>query len=353
MENLISRNAVLINKVQDWNEARKAIKNYDDNDEVRVIVLLWEDLIWFSSINKKNVKVILWVAHFFGLRVGETCRYRVAKWMIKNMAYSCIKRLLKLENIVCFDEMSVSYTIEYYKKLKKEQFKIIRLPIKKCNIKEEILKLRSESNEMNILTISRADFPFKGYLIGLIEFVKVLVEDGEDVKLTIISYGEGIDVLKEKIAECDVNVRNRISLLGKTDYGELERYYQNVKLYIGMDTTIIDAAQRGIISIPVVADTYELSADSFYHEDGLEVRKTLDTKNNIKKLYDKVKNLSPKEYYKLAQKSREIVIENFSVEKNVGEFLSLFEKVKGNKFAVDIWGFYLLYYSILKLRKEK
>lgn len=354
MENYFYQNLVSINRVKKWSEARKKIKNYDDSDEVRVIVLLWEDLIWFSSINKKNIKVILWVAHFSGLRIGETCRYRVAKYIIKKMASRCINSLLETGNIVCLEDMTVSSTADYFgKMLDCSKLKIFRAPMEKILVDEKDIKRRAESYRMNILTISRADFPYKGYLLGLVDFADELDKRGDDFHLTIISYGDGIEILKEKISKCRKTVCDKISLIGKTDYADLEKYYPDTKLYIGMDTTVAEAAQRGIVSIPVMAYTYELSANSFYHEHTNGFAKAEDKENIIWILYDKVKNMSTEEYYILSKKSCANVERHFSLEKNTSEFLKLFVNAKKNAFNFRIICFYFLYKIILSLRKEK
>lgn len=354
MEKYFEQNSIEIVKVAYWTKARVNVKGYDKNSEIRIIVLMWEDLMLFSSIKQKNIKVILWMAHFQGLRIGETCRFKIGRSIIKRIALGSIIRLLKTSNIVCLDEMGVLCTEEYFgTRINRNSFKIIRMPIEIVDIDNEIMKKRSDMCEMNILTIARADFPFKGYLLGLVDFVERLEKRGENFFLTIISYGSGIRVLEERISQCSNDTRNRITLLGKTDYTDLEKYYLKTKLYIGMDTTIIDAAQRGIISIPVAADTYELICDKFYHEDAVQLRKDKAINNNIETLFNTVKNMNDDEYYSLSLKSRQMVIHNFSSNVNVGNFLKIFNGAKENRVYLDVLFFSYLYRIILTMRERK
>ncbi|XBG81314.1 hypothetical protein V4S33_11035 [Enterococcus cecorum] len=60
------------------------------------------------------------------------------------------------------------------------------------------------------------------------------------VKLTIISYGPKFDQIKEWINK-EHSSTLEILLYGEKTYDELNRFYENTDLYIGMGTTVLEA----------------------------------------------------------------------------------------------------------------
>lgn len=155
--------------------------------------------------------------------------------------------------------------------------------------------------------------------------------------MDIVSYGSDIDILKRKIDSLSEKSKEIISLHGKTDFEELDEYFNKAKLYIGMGTTILDASQRGIISIPVVSYTEELIADKFFHENDETLTLEASDSNNILKLYDAIKRLNYREYLELSQMTRMLAIEKHSVEKVTEKFVNNFVNMKYNKFSFIIF----------------
>lgn len=105
----------------------------------------------------------------------------------------------------------------------------------------------------NILTICRADFPFKEYVIGLIDDFQTI--DYPNTKLTVISYGSDINEVKKHISN-----NQKIELIEKVDYNKLYNFYNRSDIYVGMGSTTIEAASYGI---PVInANSYDRSFKS-------------------------------------------------------------------------------------------
>ena len=77
------------------------------------------------------------------------------------------------------------------------------------------------------MTIARAEFPFKGYILGLLDW---FASSDSNIRLTIVSYGPDEKKIADRIDSFDEIVKKRITLVGKTDYGQLEKYYKTADL---------------------------------------------------------------------------------------------------------------------------
>lgn len=102
-----------------------------------------------------------------------------------------------------------------------------------------------------ILTVARFDFPFKGYILGLIDDFEKICDNHSDAELWIIGGGDGEKQVNERISHINKNYKNRIKLIGNVAPSELNRYYSRASVYVGMGTTILEAADEGVI--PIVA----------------------------------------------------------------------------------------------------
>lgn len=332
-------------KLENWNSDRELSKWLKRFEEPRIIVMIWEDFVRVYSLRGINAKTMFYVGHYMGLAVGNTCKYKVLKKMIKGMGLKCIHTFLIKKQIVCLDNIAPAYTKDYFNnKLLNDDtiYSIIRSPIDIVSPQKEFFGDRADNATMNILTVARAEFPFKGYLLGMVDFAKRMMEKGEKIHIDIISYGADIDRLKEKINHLPEEMKKVITLHGKVNYQDLEVFYKKIKLCIGMDTIIVDAAQRGIISIPVVPYTENLLADSFFYENYREVRVVRNCRDDIEKLYMLVRDMSKEKYDELSKMSRDLVIKNYSTEVNVPKLMTQFDTIEKNKFNITILFFYCM-----------
>lgn len=319
------------------------INNWGNTKEIKTWLLsfhkmlfeftfIWDDYIRMYSLRGITAKTVFYAVHYKALAIGRNCRIGIINFMLKKILLPEIRRYAQERKIVCMDEQTVHYTKDYYNKCIRGDnisFEIIRIPVDGIHIKECSLNKSTKSKGFGILAIARADFPFKGYLLGLIDYM-----NGSDVKpdinLTIISYGKDLALLHKKMNAASPDVKKRIELIGKVDYEELENYFLKSKLYIGMGTTLLDASLRNVIAVPVASYTNDLKADSFFYEDitrltadGLKV-------NKIVHLINTVYDMSEKEYAELADLSKKMVENTYGTPIIVKQFMELFQEIEPN-----------------------
>jgi hypothetical protein len=134
---------------------------------------------------------------------------------------------------------------------------IVRLPMccDKPENREQIIN-NGYQNEI-IMTAARADFPYKGYILGLINDFEILKKEFQNIKLEIISGGDDYDRIVEKISDLSEDIRKDVILHGWMDYEQLKENIKRCKIFVGMGTTVLDAALEYKPCVPVRFNTYE------------------------------------------------------------------------------------------------
>ena len=122
-----------------------------------------------------------------------------------------------------------------------------------------------------------------------------------------------------------------IKLIDKVDYSLLENYYRDTELYIGMGTTIFDAANRGIVSIPVKPYTYDLVADKFFHDDFTKCSVDNIEKNNIDELVESFLSASEDQLLNWSVLNRQLVSEHYMTNVVVMKILNMFSETSETK----------------------
>ncbi len=267
------------------------------------IAFLWDDYIFLYNKRKFKSKTVFYNVHYKTLSMGSEYKVGILQNLVKKTCFELIRQYSAENRILATDEQTVKYSNDYYQELLKSNnlnIPILRIPLDIIEIDDNLLRRKSAMKELNILSIARADFPFKGYILGLIDCVKKM-NIGIIASLTIITYGQNVELIYNKVQELNSDIRDKIHLVGKTDYDELQKYMLESNLYIGMGTTLLDASVRGIISIPVKSYTYELISDHFFYDDIFQVTADQCSVNRIEQLMLQVSKMSPNEYYTISK----------------------------------------------------
>lgn len=318
--NSIKLNIVLAKDWENYTEVKTYIKSYD----TICVTFEWDIFLDIYSIRSSNIKKTVFYAicdNILGLKYRNIS---IIRKLEKKIMGNALLTMLENQNVVFMDEQTVRFTKKYYSDIQYEnqKFEIVRIPVDSFSHK----KINKNKQIFRVLSVARADFPFKGYLIGLIKFMEQI---DDDVYLDIVSYGNDFGQLMKAYDEEPQNVKDRILIHGKKDNTELQDLYCNADLYIGMGTTVVEAAMNGTISIPVVPRTMELIGTHFFHENFRDVAIDDTVDNKIMDLYSRVRKMTEEELEQIQTQSYELAFHNYSTEivamqfikfcKNVGE----------------------------------
>lgn len=231
------------------NSAKKRIHfNEDDFAETTVVCDNLHTYVAASYIAQKykwkNVSILLYVLH------PEMSRCSEKKIFNFGYRYLFIKQNIK-NGLIFMDEQTVKSFENYY------GYEI--------DMKNAILRLGQEipthfeikdrnKNKFSILSICRMDFPFKGYVLGLIDSCKKLKMEYPGIELVLIGDGSQYNRVLNRITE--LKLEQDIHLLKAIPYEEIDQYIVDSDLCVGMGTSLLDAGKHGKIGIIATANQY-------------------------------------------------------------------------------------------------
>jgi len=211
------------------------------------------------------IKSTLYVVSNKGLIKGSKLR-SIFRGITLIFYAKIIKELVTNESALFASKVSLDLTEEYFGlTIKNKKDIIYYLPMEIHPYDKNTVSRKAELETFNILTIARADFPFKGYIIGLIDDFKKLCDIHDNMTLTIITFGKDEDKIAEKIKKLPSEVQSKINLIGRTPYEKLREYFVQSHLFLGMGTTVLDAVNHSVPAIVVQPYTYDNRASGFFH----------------------------------------------------------------------------------------
>lgn len=296
------------------------------NFDIQFIVTFSFQDYFFSEYMKmrlknKKIKNIFYVLLPTHTLRGRTTKITIKKKVVKHIYKKIIKKMYDSNSIFFMDEVCIESCSKYYNlNMDRSYDEIIRLPMFINDIK---LKNTRKSPLLNILAIARFDFPFKGYLFGLIDVINELKK--KNVYLTIIGDGQGMEEIRKKIKS--LGAGDVIRLAGNVPYNDLRDYFDRADLYVGMGTTLLDASNFTVPAISVYTHTYEFLTTGFFYEyphllggneDNLEYPREKGI--NIVK---KVMGMSSSEYLEICRKSYDSLKNMYDINKIMPKMLKI------------------------------
>ncbi|AOC95287.1 hypothetical protein BB050_02171 [Flavobacterium anhuiense] len=316
-------------KTKNFSSGLKKLEFENDEKPLVITQFLPEFLKCFTLINKTrygvNFKHTLYIVHpnstFYGPK------------KITFLAKTMIMMLLRKKVLVFMDETCVEKCIEHYNLKKTLDFVIYRLPIfiNKNNIVEK-------KNEIfNILTITRFEFPFKAYVLGLINSFGNICEKYPSISLTIIGHGKGKKEVENAISFLSDSKKAKINIVEEIPYHKISDYIKACDVYVGMGTTVLDVANNNKIAITAVAYQNSNLAVGYFHDNHTVIGEVL--RENFKyftfdQLLEDVIKTDSKEFENLGAKSKKRLMENYDIEivgsnisKHTESYLSFYETI--------------------------
>ncbi len=257
-----------------WVSFRK--KEYDlskvriffKNDNVKCITFSYPGLILADAIfyDKINVDIIFYDPHQFGLMMDYWTTRKSIKPILHLVSKVICKRLYNNHQIIFMDHLCKKRTLTDFH-LQEKYDDVLLLPMEIKEFNSDLARSKTQNGPFNILTICRMEFPFKGYVFGLIDLFSALVHSGLNVSLTIIGSGSNDDKLSEKLRAVEKEVSDKIEWIAQVPYRQLLGYFEKASVYIGMGTTVVDAVNHSVTALPIGSYTYECKGYDFFSAD--------------------------------------------------------------------------------------
>lgn len=344
-------NINLVKNVSIYKDAgwlKKILTQYQES--ISFVCFQLFDYCMINHYLRKCDKLLLYIMHFNSLKIGYKGHLGFLKLLWKKTMPSLIIDISKNNGLVFMDETCVDEMKSFYHQndLDLATFDIIRLPIDIVPISESELRKKAEIKGIHILSIARADFPFKGYLIGL---VKLFGEINSNVNLTIVSYGKDIIFLEKEIEKLPKTKKDKLCLIGETNFEELEQLFSKSNLYIGMGTTVLDATLRGVVSLPIKAYTYEVFAKDFFYNDYKKIVETTESRlNQITRLLHDFNLMTPNRYLEKSISGRNLVIHHYGTQYIVDKIeQKLIKNINFKNFTMElVWFIQKIKFRYLK-----
>lgn len=168
-----------------------------------------------------------------------TGRIRKNAWLVRKM--------IDREMIVFMDTQCLDLTRKSRRDLTfPDKIDIKRLPMNIGDFSDELVKKRFVMYPRKIVTCTRFDFPFKEYVVGLIDVFDQVYKKYPDVELVIIGGGDGLQQLQKKINTKEEHIKKRIKIIPSVPYSELSGLLKDGFVYVGMGTTLLDSCSNSL-----------------------------------------------------------------------------------------------------------
>ena len=305
--------------IQDSKKGDLRIINFNLNNYLSIECL--------KKIKKLDIVNIIYSIHPATFFKGTGAVNVLYKTSIIKRYRQTIQKINSKGNVIFMDQDNIESTEKYYDFHFEKKPIIQALPMIFKPLDESVLdkKLSESYNRKIIFTSCRADFPFKGYLFGLIADFEILIKQYKDIKLCIVCSGdeENVIKIKNRIRQSPQEVQKQIDLHDWMSYEELLAKINCSYLYIGMGTGVLDAAIKYVPSIAVRYNTYEnLASCIFYEKPGQVVADEVCCRD-AKYFIEKLLNLNYSDYKNISKRSFKEAQKIYDVQKFFNEVLSI------------------------------
>lgn len=245
----------------------------DGNAEVKIITF---NMFQFAQAEKFKkafrlcpVSTFLFIPHYMGEALffeenhsGKRCE------KVKNRMTQVIQKMhnggnLRYFNIKHMQIMSANYGYEIQDT--NEAF----VPPREADgrvFDEERCRRLATRERFNLLTVSRFDFPHKGYVLGLIRTYARLKPSYPQLELTIVGYGREQVRVEQEIAQLDEIARKDVHLVGQVSPSQLNEYYSDANLNVSVAASCSQGARNGTLSLPARHYSYDCEVYGFFPE---------------------------------------------------------------------------------------
>ena len=251
----------------------KELLNNIKNPKINIITCYHDDFLYADKIRKQikwgNVNIFYFLSHFCGARFfcEDIFSFKILNEISRKFMSQIYFRMYQSNALRFFSPIHSKIVEDKYKFTISNENDLAVPPVITENIFDEnhFRKLFNR-NEFNIITVSRLDFPHKGYVLGLIDAYAQIRKNDKNTTLTIVGDGIGMSKVKSKIKELPIEYQNNIKILGYLSPEQLREEYLNANINISVAGCCTLGATYGTLSAPARHYTYECEVYGYLPE---------------------------------------------------------------------------------------
>lgn len=276
----------------------------DSNAEIRIITFdicrFAQAEIFKSNFKECRVHNFYFVPHFAGdtLYLEEPYKGKKREKVRKKMS-DIVKKMHNGNNIRYFSIKHIDKMTSEYGYREDNMNYVMVPPLDSGNVsfdRKRCMELAT-SGRFNILTVSRFEFPHKGYVLGLIKAYAELKNKYPHIELTIVGYGVDESKVHEALNSLSENYKKDVHFIGKVHPEKLVDYYNDANINISVAGCCSQGAKNGTLSIPARHYDYNCEVYGFLPESKPFVVSEKKGEPVIDYI-EQVINMSPDEYCK-------------------------------------------------------
>ncbi len=287
------------------------------------------DMEYIKNKCRLSFKNIMIDIHPKAFELGTKIKNGIIKKIYTTEIKKTFLAMNKTRDLFFMDEVNIKNSEEFFDCKLDPAPQITRVPMFFEEDFDWRIKAERAFENNTILTVTRAEFPFKGYVLGLIDDFKEIAGIYDDYKLEIICGGDDIERVEKKINELPSQIKKRVSLHYWMSNDEVKEEMIKCKVFIGMGSTLLEAASVYRPAITVRYYTEENLARDFIADAPNIVVQREDCESRAIDLIIKVINSEKKAYYEMCKNSFENVRKVYDTNVVMKKLVNA--KVKGYK----------------------
>ena len=146
------------------------------------------------------------------------------------------------------------------------------------------------------------------------------------MQLVLVGDGSGKIEIEEICDNFSEEIRKKIFLTGQISYDRIRDLIHKADLYIGMGTTLIDAAMTGLVGITAIGDQRDHYALGFFHNNIREIGILLEDTDIRKTFYDLIEEYlgySNEEKIRLSEETYKLSYDEYEINRCMEKLLHL------------------------------
>ena len=332
--NLFTGNGIDVECIDDYSYSKHLLKRCKDGIRYKFLTYSIEENLVVEKLRDKycnyNIESCLYyVVHHYAFgkkgcslleKLISIIKYRILIKLLFSARSILFMSELCLENARSVLSLEMSNADDY----------VYYLPVKINRFTREQIQAKKRHTPIVISSITRLEFPFKEYVMGLLDWFGN--NSIGNINLIIVGDGRDRQLFLKKLNSIDVEKRKRIKYYPNIQYDKLSDIFELSDLYVGMGTTLIDAANNLTLALPVNGYTNKIEVSGLLSENIRELFASGE-KKSFDHYIQQLINMSDAEYINQILIQYELFCKTYDIDNFVNYFLYSSYDIKSKAFT--------------------